>query len=62
MDEITSINEEAKKLKDAGVNIIIAVGHSGFNKDKEIAKKVPLVDVVVGGNNHILFICFRFRI
>lgn len=60
MDEIASIKEEAQKLRDEGVKIIIAVGHSGFNKDKEIAKQVSLVDVVVGGNNHILFICSRF--
>ena len=51
MDEIESIQKEAKALADSGVNIIIAVGHSGFVKDKEIAEKVPQVDVVVGGNN-----------
>ena len=34
------------------MNIIIAVGHSGFKKDKEIAKQVPLVDVVVGGHSN----------
>ena len=51
MDEIDSIKKEAKVLTDSGVNIIIAVGHSGFVKDKEIAEKVPQVDVVVGGNN-----------
>ena len=34
------------------MNIIIAVGHSGFKKDMEIAKHVPLVDVVVGGHSN----------
>ena len=38
-------------MTDSGVDIIIAVGHAGFVKDKEIAEKVPQVDVVVGGNN-----------
>ena len=51
MDEIDSIKKEAKALTDSGVDIIIAVGHAGFVKDKEIAEKVPQVDVVVGGNN-----------
>ena len=34
------------------MNIIIAVGHSGFEKDQEIAKNVPDVDVVVGGHSN----------
>ena len=51
MDEIESIEKEAQALTDSGVDIIIAVGHAGFVKDKEIAEKVPQVDVVVGGNN-----------
>jgi len=52
LDEITSIDKEAKNLKAKGVNIIIAVGHSGFEKDQEIAKNVPDVDVVVGGHSN----------
>lgn len=52
MDEITSIKDESEKLDEQGVNIIVAVGHSGFIKDKEIAKEVPLVDVVVGGHSN----------
>ncbi|XP_030371338.1 snake venom 5'-nucleotidase-like isoform X2 [Scaptodrosophila lebanonensis] len=35
-----------------GVNIIIALGHSGYKKDKEIAEKCPEVDIVVGGHSH----------
>lgn len=34
------------------MNIIIALGHSGYEVDKEIAKNCPLVDVVVGGHSH----------
>jgi len=52
LDEIESINEEANNLKKQGVKIIIAVGHSGFRKDKEIAKNCPDVDVVVGGHSN----------
>merc|ERR1719384_545735 len=39
LDEVTSIRKAAKDLKDSGVDIIIAVGHSGHAIDKEIAKK-----------------------
>lgn len=31
---------------------MIAVGHSGYKKDQEIAKQCPDVDVVVGGHSH----------
>ena len=51
-DEVEAINTEAQKLADQGVNIIIAVGHSGFTTDKKIAKKCPNVDVVVGGHSN----------
>ncbi|KAF5296487.1 hypothetical protein FQR65_LT01476 [Abscondita terminalis] len=51
-DEIHAIKEESERLDRLGVKIIIALGHSGFAKDKEIAIKVPLVDVVVGGHTN----------
>lgn len=38
--------------KAEGVNIIIALGHSGFEIDKEIAMGCPDVDIVVGGHTN----------
>lgn len=35
-----------------GVNKIIALGHSGFTVDKNIAQKVKGVDVVIGGHTN----------
>lgn len=35
-----------------GINKIIALGHSGFAVDKEIAEKVKGVDVVIGGHTN----------
>ena len=52
LDEVISIDKEAKRLKAKGVDIIIALGHSGFKMDKKIAQKVPDVDVVVGGHTN----------
>ncbi|KAH8309369.1 hypothetical protein KR059_008756 [Drosophila kikkawai] len=51
-NEIPAINKAARKLTELGVNIIIALGHSGYKKDIEIAKMCPEVDVVVGGQSH----------
>jgi len=43
---------EAKKLKAQGIKIIIALGHSGYLKDLEIAKNCPEVDIVIGGHTN----------
>lgn len=43
---------EAKLLKAQGIKIIIALGHSGYLKDKEIAQKCPEVDIVIGGHTN----------
>ncbi|XP_075168073.1 protein 5NUC-like [Haematobia irritans] len=51
-DEIEAINRESANLKAAGINIIIALGHSGYQKDQEIAAKCPDVDLVIGGHTN----------
>ena len=40
LDEVQSIERELAKLKREGVGIFVAVGHSGYEKDLEIAKEV----------------------
>jgi len=52
LDEVETISKEVEKLTSAGINIIIALGHSGYAKDKEIAEQVPDVDIVVGAHTH----------
>lgn len=39
-------------MKKNGVKIIIALGHSGYEVDQEIAKNCPLVDAVIGGHSN----------
>jgi len=51
-DEVTAVKREAEKLTNDGVNIIIALGHSGYAVDKRIAEEVDQVDVVIGGHSH----------
>lgn len=51
-DEVTSLQVQVDKLLTLGVNKIIALGHSGFTVDQDIAKKVRGVDVVVGGHSN----------
>lgn len=52
LDEVVAIKAESEKLDKEGVKIIIALGHSGYEMDKKIAKEVPLVDLVVGGHTN----------
>ncbi|CAK9801437.1 Protein 5NUC [Anthophora plagiata] len=52
LDEVESIRREAKILKEQGVNILIALGHSGFEVDKKIAKEVDDIDIVIGGHTN----------
>ena len=54
MSEIESLRSEARRLNSQGVDILIAVGHSGFNEDNEIARQVEGLDVVVGGHTNTL--------
>lgn len=51
-DEVESIRKEAKKLKEQGVDILIALGHSGFETDKRIAREVEDIDLVIGGHTN----------
>ncbi len=39
-DEVESIRKEVERLRQRGVNIVIAVGHSGYEMDKRIAREV----------------------
>lgn len=43
---------QVDKLETLGYNKIIALGHSGFDVDQRIAKRVRGVDVVVGGHTN----------
>ncbi|XP_054253646.1 5'-nucleotidase [Indicator indicator] len=51
-DEIEALQVQVNKLTAMGVNKIIALGHSGFSVDKNIAQKVKGVDVVIGGHTN----------
>ena len=40
LNEIQPLQAEVQKMKNKGVDIIIALGHSGYKQDLDIAKKV----------------------
>lgn len=51
-DEVEALQVVVDELKSWGYNKIIALGHSGFEVDKDIAKRVRGVDVVIGGHTN----------
>ena len=51
-DEVEALQVVVKELETLGYNKIIALGHSGFDVDKDIAKRVRGVDVVIGGHTN----------
>lgn len=51
-DEVETLQVQVDKLKTLGYNKIIALGHSGFEVDQDIAKRVRGVDVVIGGHTN----------
>lgn len=51
-DEVEAVRKEAIKLKSEGAVVIVAVGHAGYHVDKEVAKQVDQVDIVIGAHSH----------
>jgi len=51
-NDIEAVKKEAKRLTQQGIKIIIALGHSGYKVDQQMAEEVPEIDIVVGGHSH----------
>lgn len=51
-DPIESARIAVKELLDSGVDIVIALTHSGVYEDRELANAVPEIDIIVGGHTH----------
>ncbi|XP_015438966.1 PREDICTED: apyrase-like [Dufourea novaeangliae] len=52
LDEVKTVNDEARRLKSQGVDIIIVLSHCGLDVDRKMAAECPLIDVIVGGHSH----------
>lgn len=51
-DEVQAFQTEVAYLTQQGVNIIIAITHSGFHREIDIVRNVPQIDVLVGGHTN----------
>jgi len=52
LDPHESTRAAVSELRTQGADIIVALSHSGLKADRELAREVPGVDVIVGGHCH----------
>ncbi len=55
--EITGTNLETahravRELRDAGAQLVVGLTHVGYERDIEIARSVPGIDIIFGGHSH----------
>ncbi|XP_037094031.1 snake venom 5'-nucleotidase-like isoform X1 [Pollicipes pollicipes] len=53
-DEVTALTREIRKRRTDGLKIFVALGHSGYERDLEIAHMVPSLDIIIGAHSHTL--------
>lgn len=53
-NEIVAVRRQVAVLKGLGINKIVVLSHAGIGRDREIARAVNDVDVIVGGHTHTL--------
>ncbi|MEB3283056.1 MAG: 5'-nucleotidase C-terminal domain-containing protein [Lyngbya sp.] len=51
-DKVEAAKKAVSELQKQGVNKIIALTHLGFSHDKELARKVDGIDIIIGGHSH----------
>jgi 5'-nucleotidase/UDP-sugar diphosphatase len=52
LDQYEVACQAVNELKEQGANVIVGISHSGVDEDRELARKVPGIDVIVGGHSH----------
>lgn len=53
-DELEALDREAGRLKQKGVDVIVALSHAGLDVDLAVAKQTKYADVIVGAHSHSL--------
>ena len=51
---IPAVRREVEKLTRQGVKVLIALTHIGIEADKDLARAVPELDIIVGAHTHTL--------
>jgi len=51
-DPFKIAQQQVDKLRELGVDVVIALSHSGVREDRELAQKVNNIDIILGGHDH----------
>ena len=51
LDQHEAARWAVDELKEQGANVIVGITHSGVDEDRELAREVPGIDVIVGGHS-----------
>lgn len=52
-DPVKIAKQQVETLRQQGADIVVALTHSGIEEDRQLAKKVKGIDVILGGHDHI---------
>ena len=52
LDQHETARQMVDELGEQGADVIVALSHSGVDEDRELARKVPGIDIIVGGHCH----------
>jgi len=56
LDPISTVQTYQKLLRQEGVDLLIVLSHLGLEEDKELARAVPEIDLIIGGHSHDLLV------
>jgi 5'-nucleotidase len=54
VDPLTAAGQYLPRLKEAGVDVVVAVTHLAIATDRALVEKYPEIDLVIGGHEHYL--------
>ncbi len=54
LDQAAEINRDAEELKRKGVDLIVLLSHSGFDRDRELLRNIKGIHVIIGGHSQTL--------
>jgi 5'-nucleotidase/UDP-sugar diphosphatase len=52
LDQHETARQMVDELKEQGADVIVALSHSGVDEDRELARKIPGIDIIIGGHSH----------